>query len=165
MKLLKDCLLRLLSVTFIAKAKSARSARCCQRSISNCSSGCGRTVHISHDEHLLLLFVRQRLQRCPTLRLLYPLVLLSGVSPDAAMYVLPIVLILVMQRNSSLSSSWWRKWTSVSLGGWKAFKTFAVFLHYYVYNHRGELLYPVMPLHQTASRVRYNNTGSCIYCS
>lgn len=42
MKLLKDCLLRLLRVTFIAKAKSARSERCCQRSINDWSSGCGK---------------------------------------------------------------------------------------------------------------------------
>lgn len=51
MKLLKDCLLRLLRVTFIAKAKSARSARCCQRSISDWSSGCGTTAYISHVDH------------------------------------------------------------------------------------------------------------------
>lgn len=44
MKLLKDCLLRLSRVTFIAKAKSARSARCCQRSINDCSSGCGKAA-------------------------------------------------------------------------------------------------------------------------
>lgn len=40
-----------------------------------------------------------------TSRLLNLLVLLSGVSPEAAMYVLPIVLILVMHRNSSLSNN------------------------------------------------------------
>lgn len=41
-----------------------------------------------------------RTQTCAdaqTLRLLYPLEFLSGVSPEAAMYVLPIVLIFVMQ--------------------------------------------------------------------
>jgi len=43
MKLLKDCLLRLSRVTLMAKAKSARSARCCQRSVTDWSSGCGIT--------------------------------------------------------------------------------------------------------------------------
>ena len=37
MKLLKDWLLRLVRVTFMAKAKSARSARCCQRSFIDSS--------------------------------------------------------------------------------------------------------------------------------
>lgn len=39
----------------------------------------------------------------------YPIVWHSGVSPEAAMYVLPIVLILVIKRNSSLSSNWWKR--------------------------------------------------------
>lgn len=38
MKLLKDWLLMLVSVSFMASAKSARSARCCQRSLSDFSS-------------------------------------------------------------------------------------------------------------------------------
>lgn len=40
-KLLKDCLLMFVSVSFMARAKSARSARCCQRSLSDFSS-CAR---------------------------------------------------------------------------------------------------------------------------
>ena len=60
MKLLKDCLLRLLRVTFMANAKSARSARCCQRSTRDWSSGCGTTGYIFNDGHhqqLIVLFV------------------------------------------------------------------------------------------------------------
>lgn len=38
MKLLKDWLLMFVSVSFMARAKSARSARCCQRSLSDFSS-------------------------------------------------------------------------------------------------------------------------------
>lgn len=30
-------------MTFIARAKSARSEKCCQRSIGDCSSGCAKT--------------------------------------------------------------------------------------------------------------------------
>lgn len=44
MKLLKDWLLRLLSVTFIAKAKSAKSEKCCQRSTSDWFSGCTKNT-------------------------------------------------------------------------------------------------------------------------
>lgn len=40
------------------------------------------------------------------LELAKPLVLTSGVTPEAAIYVLPMVLILVITRNLGLSRSW-----------------------------------------------------------
>lgn len=47
MKLLKDWLLMFVSVSFMASAKSARSARCCQRSLSDFSSCAGSRVKAS----------------------------------------------------------------------------------------------------------------------
>lgn len=49
MKLLKDWLLMFVSVSFMASAKSARSARCCQRSLSDFSS-CAREQPGKHQE-------------------------------------------------------------------------------------------------------------------
>lgn len=51
MKLLKDWLLMFVSVSFMARAKSARSARCCQRSLSDFSSWAGEQWR-EHEEPL-----------------------------------------------------------------------------------------------------------------
>lgn len=56
MKLLKDWLLMLVSVSFMASAKSARSARCCQRSLSDFSS----CVREQPPEHQRLVRARHR---------------------------------------------------------------------------------------------------------
>lgn len=90
-------------MTFIARAKSARSARCCQYSISDWSSGLGTTVQSpqlissAYTAQAKIIgptdiytcnkvyFVRHKLLKYHTLRLLYSFMLLSGVSPEAAM--------------------------------------------------------------------------------